>query len=271
MQIIGLCRFSYPALGGFQVIHDTVEERRAYLYQADRLQERFRLFEASTLPCFREQTDEDFELLILIGDCLPKDAFDRLHDLTADIPQIRIVAQPADTSRPHRQIMKSILNAARKDPDQPCVQFRHDDDDAVSVDFVERLRLAVSDAEGLMARQQMVGIDFNCGYLASFGPGGIEAAEVCKPLLGVGLGMHVAGGCKQTIMNFTHNRLGRFMPVLSYPDAPMWVRTLNQFNDSPRAQKARRSLSPVSPELQGEFQARFAIDAKLVRKIHSAT
>jgi hypothetical protein len=31
MQVIGLCRFSYPASGGFQRIHETNEERRAYL------------------------------------------------------------------------------------------------------------------------------------------------------------------------------------------------------------------------------------------------
>ncbi|MEX0310749.1 MAG: glycosyltransferase, partial [Tateyamaria sp.] len=30
MQIIGLCRFSYPAVGGFQVEHDTVDARIAY-------------------------------------------------------------------------------------------------------------------------------------------------------------------------------------------------------------------------------------------------
>ena len=37
MQVIGLCRFSYPAIGGFQVEHDSIEERIAFLYAEKRL------------------------------------------------------------------------------------------------------------------------------------------------------------------------------------------------------------------------------------------
>lgn len=270
MQVIGLCRFSYPALGGFQIEHETVEERRRYLYGPARLEERFRLFEATTLPCFREQTDEDFEFLIVIGDCLPKPAFDRLHDLTAGLRQVRIIQKSADTQIGPRQIMKEILNAARANPEQPCIQFRHDDDDAVSVDFVERLRIAAQEGAGLMANNQMVGIDYSLGFVARFGPGGVRASEVYKPLLGVGLGMYIKGGCSHSIMNFTHHRVGRFMPVLSYSDAPMWVRTLNGFNDSKRARNNKDELSELTPELEGEFIARFAIDQNLVRQVHSA-
>ena len=135
MQVIGLCRFSYPAIGGFQVEHDSIEERMAFLYNEARMEERFRLFEAVALPCLREQTDPDFELIIVIGDSLPPHHESRLRDLIADMPQLRIEKHPPRKQRP---IMKDILNAARRDPDAPCLQFRYDDDDAVSVDFVER-------------------------------------------------------------------------------------------------------------------------------------
>ncbi|WP_170407461.1 putative rhamnosyl transferase [Ruegeria arenilitoris] len=267
MQVIGLCRFSYPAHGGFQVEHDTIEERRRYLYNPARLEERFRLFETTTLPCFKEQTDEDFQFLIVIGDCLPKPAFDRLHDLTAGMKQVRIIARaPAR----HRKVMKEVLNAARDNPSAPCLQFRHDDDDSVSVDFVERLRSAAVEAEGLMANNKTVAIDYNQGFLARFGADGIRAAQVFRPLLGVGFAMHVRGGCEQTIMNFAHHRIGNFMPVISYPDAPMWVRTLNQFNDSPHARNSTTELSPLTPEQEGEFIARFAIEQDAVRQAHSA-
>ncbi|WP_170563758.1 putative rhamnosyl transferase [Ruegeria atlantica] len=266
MQVIGLCRFSYPAIGGYQVEHDTVEERRQYLYSPERLEERFRLFEATTLPCFREQTDEDFELFVLIGECLPKASMDRLYDLTSGIRQIRIVKRaPAR----HRPVVKDVLNSARTDPDRPCIQFRHDDDDAVSVDFVERLRLAAVDAKGLIQSNRTVGLDFNSGFLARFGPEGIRATQVFRSLLGVGLGMYIAGGCKHTIMSFTHHKVGRFMPVISYPDAPMWVRTLNNFNDSPHARANKTELPPLTPEQEGEFIARFAIEQDKVRRVHS--
>ena len=270
MQILGLCRFSYPALGGFQTEHETVEERRRYLYSPARLEERFRLFEASTLPCFREQTDEDFDFLIVIGDCLPKPAFDRLHDLTAGIKQVRIIQKSADTQMRPRQVMRSVLNAARTDPDQPCIQFRHDDDDAVSVDLVERLRIAAQESAELLANNQMVGIDYSLGFFARFGPNGIRASEVYKPMLGVAQGMYIAGGCTQSVMNFTHHRIGRFMPVISYSDAPMWVRTLNSFNDSKHARNNKDEFEALTPELEGEFIARFAIDQDVVRQVHSA-
>ncbi len=271
MQVIGLCRFSYPALSSFQVVHDTVEQRRRHLYQPDRLEERFRLFESSTLPCFREQTDDDFQLKVVIGDCLPKAAFDRLHDLTAEMKQVQIVQRPSDTSLKHRQVMKDVLNAARINPDQSCLQFRHDDDDAVSVDFVERLRNAAKENKILLERNRTVGIDFNRGFFARMTSNGICATEVFKSLLGVGLGMYVSGKCKQTIISFTHHRLGRFMPVVSYPDAPMWVRTLSSFNDAPGARKNTKELKPLTPEQEGEFIARFAIDQNTVRQVHSVS
>jgi len=37
MRVIGICRFSYPAHGGFRRMHDTLEEREAYLYHDTRM------------------------------------------------------------------------------------------------------------------------------------------------------------------------------------------------------------------------------------------
>lgn len=267
MQVIGLCRFSYPALGGFQIEHETIEDRRRFLYDPARLEERFALFESISLPCFREQTDSDFTMLVITGTCLPAKARDRLHDLTASIPQIQIVEREPDR---HRPVMKNAINSARKDMDQPCLQFRHDDDDAVSVDFIERLRAAYSETKGLMDNNQTVAIDFNSGFLARTDRSGVRAGSVFQSLLGVGLGMFVQGGCNQTIMNFMHHRMGRFMPVVSYPDAPMWVRTFSDFNDSSDGIRSKVKLEPLSAELSSEFQARFAIDEDLVRQVYAA-
>lgn len=37
MQVIGICRFSYPAEGGFERLHESLEERCSYLYEDERL------------------------------------------------------------------------------------------------------------------------------------------------------------------------------------------------------------------------------------------
>jgi hypothetical protein len=50
MQAIGLCRFSYPAIGGFQVDFDDFAEKLDYLYAPARMEERFATFETVTLP-----------------------------------------------------------------------------------------------------------------------------------------------------------------------------------------------------------------------------
>ncbi|WP_366140794.1 putative rhamnosyl transferase [uncultured Ruegeria sp.] len=266
MQVIGLCRFSYPAIGGFQTTHESVEDRRRFLYQHDRLEERFRLFETVALPGFKKQSDDDFQLIIVVGDCLPKLAYDRLNDLTGGFKQVRIVAKPPGR---HRKVMQDVLNSARNNPDQPCLQFRHDDDDAVAVDFVERLRGCVRDCVGLFEKRAMVAVDFNSGYLARATADGIQAARVHRPLITAGLGMYVRGGQQKSIMNFAHNRINRAMPVVTRPDTPMWVRGLNRFNDSPRTRKIDVGLTPLTRQQELEFQTRFAIDQDMVRRSHA--
>ena len=57
MQILGICRFSYPAMGGFQIEHGSIEARCSYLYAPERLDLRFRCFETLILRSIREQSD----------------------------------------------------------------------------------------------------------------------------------------------------------------------------------------------------------------------
>lgn len=263
MQVIGLCRFSYPALGGFQVAHETVEDRMRYLYQPARMEERLRLFETVALPGLKKQTDGDFTFVIVTGTSLPAPYAARLQALVADMPQARIVsAEPGKM----RDVMKQVFRDARHGPRKPVLQFRHDDDDAVSVDFVERLRQAAEGARGLLASSGSVAIDYSLGYTASFGPEGITAAETYRPWLGVGLAMYAGPGVGRSIMNFAHNKMPRHMPALAFSDAPMWVRGHNRYNDSRQGKTCTDpELLPLSRDQEREFAMRFAIDADQVR------
>jgi Putative rhamnosyl transferase len=264
MQVIGLCRFSYPAIGGFQVEHNSLEERIAFLYGEARLEERFRLMETIALPCLREQTDQDFELIIVIGDSLPAHHVARLRDLCADIEQIRIHIEPP---RKQREVMKEILNAARRDPKAPCLQFRHDDDDAVSVDFIERLRQTIDDCPGLLRNNRTMAVDFNRGYVAELGPEGIAATEIHRPYYVASLGMYVQGNCPLTIMNFAHEKILRFMPTVTISDAPMFVRSHNGYNDSRQKKVKPVPVLPLEPEQIADFDARFALRQEHVRRV----
>ena len=120
MQVIGLCRFSYLARGGFQVMHKDDAERAAYLYAPERMEERFRTFESLTLPSIRAQTDPDFTFLIVTSHEMPATYLERLQDLTRDVPQTCLKLFPP---RKHRPIMRKAINSVRMFNGQPCLQF----------------------------------------------------------------------------------------------------------------------------------------------------
>jgi hypothetical protein len=269
MQVIGVCRFSYPAVGGFQVTHRSAAEREAYLYQPERMEERLRLFETVALPGLKAQTDPDFTLIIVTGTSLPPQFRTRLDALVAGIPQVRIKAEePA----PMREVMKLTYLEARSNPEEPCLQFRHDDDDAVAIDFVERLKQAAWDCCGMLEKVRYAGIDFSRGYTARFGPEGICASETYRPWLGVAMGMYAGPGESFSIMNVAHHKMTQHMPGITFSDSPMWVRSHNGFNDSrSKNPSGDPNLQPASGKLEGRFARRFGIDADLIRRRFSDT
>ncbi|NDW02411.1 putative rhamnosyl transferase [Salipiger sp. PrR002] len=264
MQIIGLCRFSYPAEGGFQVEHDSIEARTAYLYAPARMEERLRHFECICLPGLKAQSDGEFTFLILVGEAMPAIYLERLRALIADFPQARIVARPPG---PHRQVCQEVINAAR-DMSQPCLEFRHDDDDAVAVNFIEDLRAAALDISALRARHRLVALDWNRGYVARPDAEGLCAEPCMTPFWGVAQAVAVAPGVRQSIMNFGHQKLIQFMPTLSFTDSPMYLRGHNDHNDS----RQKKHVKPVDlPRLDAEGEAeikrRFAVDCDHIRRV----
>lgn len=267
MQVIGLCRFSYPALGGFQVEHETIAQREAFLYDPARMEERFRSFECLTLPPLRAQTDPDFTFIVVIGTSLPRLMRARLEALLADMPQAIIVARPPAR---HRPVMKEIINAHRRRTGLPSLQFRMDDDDAVSIDFVERLRAAADGIKGLLEANRYVGIDFNQGFTARLDARGIRAKPSLETLWTPALGMVVAPRASRGIMNFSHAKLARVMPVLSMTGEDMYIRGHNMFNDSRQKEGIRPVRLPrIDDETAAHLKKRFGVDEAHVRAVHA--
>lgn len=265
MQTILFCRFSYPAEGGFQVDHDSIEARRAHLYDPARMETRFALFEHLCLPGLKAQTDPDFDLIVLVGTCLPQTYLARLQDILGSLPQARIVARDPG---PHRQVCQSVLNAARRHVNQPCLQVRHDDDDALAVDFVARLRQAVADCAPLVLGNRLVGFDWNRGFtLCRSDINRFEIAETVTPYLGVAQAMAVHGGVRQSQMNFAHSRINRFMPTVTFTDQPMFLRSHHAHNDSRQKGKLAQPdfHAPTLDEIE-TLNRRFALTADAVER-----
>ena len=132
--------------------------RHALLYSDARLRRRFEAFETMCLPSIRAQTDPDFSFWLLTSSELPTPWMQRLEQICAHIPQIRILVSEArrtsDALRPH-------LREAARAAGHPVTQFRIDDDDAFSRHHVARIRrnalafadqptFAFSSSEGLI-------------------------------------------------------------------------------------------------------------------------
>ncbi len=267
MQVIGLCRFSYPGEGGFQVEHRSIEDRIAYLYQDARLAARFAQFEAITLPGLKAQTDPDFTFVIVIGESLPPPWRARLEELVSEFPQAQIQIHPPG---PHRKVTQAAINAARHDMEAPCLQFRHDDDDAVAVDFVARLRQVAQEQVKLLVDNRLVAIDFVNGFAAQASAEGLGVLPQRLTLYPMALGVAVRGGVKHSIMNFAHKKLGAFMPVITRDDPAMFIRGHNDHNDSRQKDGiAPIPFRPMDTDTAALFERRFAIREDHVRQVFS--
>lgn len=259
LQVIGLCRFSYPALGGFQRQHDNPRERAGYLYEPARLDERFRLFESLTLPGIRGQTDPDFTFLVVIGDDFPQR--DRLEALLADIPQAVIRAYPP---RPHREVMQEAINTLRDDNAALSLQFRLDDDDGVNRRFVARLKRVARECRGLLTRQPKSVIDFTHGYLVRPSARGIEAESVVR-LGWPAVAMAFRKGNRMSVMNFAHHTVWRTAPTILLDDRDMYVRGWHPHNDSDL--RPGEAMAPLDPEGEARFRDAFGIDCGQIRAL----
>jgi hypothetical protein len=268
MQVIGICRFSYPGLGGFQIEHDSLDERIAFLYAPERLEERFRFLETITLPGIRAQFDPDFTFLIVIGDSLPAVHRQRLQRLVADIPQVVIQSHPPGR---HRVVMQKAINSVRTASREPCLQFRLDDDDAVAFPFVHRLRAAARDVSGLLRDAPSIAIDFNQGYIARPGPRGISATAIRTPYWTAGLGLMFRADNPLSVMNHGHHSVHKAMPTVTFTGEDMMLRGFNGFNDSRQGRRVKPvPLTPLDADGELLFQMTYGIDCDHVRRVFSA-
>ena len=121
----------------------------------------------------------------------------------------------------------------------------------------------------MLARHRYIGIDFNQGHIARISPKGIHAKPTVETLWTPALGMAVAPGASRGIMNFSHAKLGRVMPVVTLPGADMYIRGHNQFNDS----RQKDGIKPVRLPLldaagEAAFRRTYNIDADAIRALY---
>ncbi|KIN65947.1 Rhamno transf domain containing protein [Sulfitobacter noctilucicola] len=264
MQTIGICRFSYPGDGGFQVEHRSLRERIDYLYAPARMHERFATFETMMLPPLKAQSDDDFTLLIVIGDSLPPVYRDRLEAAVEHMPQAVIQAhQPG----PHRKVMQEAINSVRRFDGDACLQFRMDDDDAVACTYIEHLRQAAYDVLPMASRHRHIAIDFNQGFIARPSADGLSVAPTNVPYTTAALALMFRPDLPLSVMNFAHMKVGQKMPTVTFSGEDMLIRGHNDHNDSRQKPGTRApKLAPLDAAGKAHIKATFNIDADAVAK-----
>jgi hypothetical protein len=229
IQVLGLCRFSVPSLGAFQKRHDSIAARRAMLYASDRLAQRFVWFEHVTLPAIRAQTDPDFTFVVLLGEDFPEPWHGRMRALVADIPQVRLAyAAPAD----HREECARAVRAAVDPSADMVAEFRLDDDDAVAIDFVARVREEAPALSALFLRHGNAALDFTRGLVLADGPDGPVPVPRRALYWTPALAVLTRPDAEERILDFPHHRLWTAMPTLTLHDDVMFLRGAHDMNDS---------------------------------------
>jgi len=258
MQVLGLTRFSVPSAGAFQVEHESIEERRAYLYDPERLALRFAWFENVTLPGIAAQKDPAFKLIVLMGEDFPEPWRGRMLAHVEAVPQLAAHFAPPEH---HRKICADAMRAHIDPSAEVVLQFRLDDDDAVAVDFTRRLRRDWRKLKAFHAeRDGPIAIDYIRGLNLLHRPSGnIRIVPRLEPFVGVAFAIATRPGDGQFILGFMHHVIWQAMPAVTSPDEIMWVRGGHGTNDSGNpAQKP--SYEADQADLRQTLRKRFRID-----------
>jgi hypothetical protein len=144
VPIVGICRFSFfgrgdwhawSAVDGKPGAPADLQAHAARLYAPARMEQRFWSFENLLLRAILSQTDRDFHFIVLTSTVMPQIYLDRLRDLVAGHPKVHLVI--SDTATVNEGVLPTLAHIRGDAPG--LVQFRIDDDDCLSVDYIAKL------------------------------------------------------------------------------------------------------------------------------------
>ncbi|WP_273689880.1 glycosyltransferase [Ketogulonicigenium vulgare] len=143
VAVVGFCRFSFLGRGDWPEYRsipigeeaDYYEDIAANLFDPDRMERRLWTFENITIPSIKAQTDKNFTYVVLASDVMPAIYQQRLIEICANIPQVTVIFSE---KRNLGDVIKPVL-ADLWDTHDDVVQFRLDDDDAIAINYVEKV------------------------------------------------------------------------------------------------------------------------------------
>lgn len=225
-----LIRFSFLSEAGFRNSRAGVASVREMLYDPARLERRFAMFEALTLPSLLAQTSQDMDVIILTGETLPKAARAHLDQIMSPLPRARVVALPVSDMFP--AIKSAFASVPSPEGTTHVATMRMDDDDAMNVETIantHRLAPMISAA----TRGEPFVLSYQSGVVAKLGGQQPELryASLRNPP-GSGPVLVAPVTYPGNVYRRNHRALAQFYPVFSDATPRMFLRTIHQDNDS---------------------------------------
>ncbi len=230
-KTIGLLRFSVLTPTYYSERFDTLDETAAHLFSAERMALRFRLFETLCLPSLVEQTDPDFECVVLTAERMPDEYKDRLRALLDPIPHIHLRAVGTDN---HYQLLKGGYDSINTGDATHRILFRLDDDDCVDLNFIARTKRMAAGAVGAQPENAPIAIAHNRGfYVRVTGGGNNEVFDACERApLSTGTSVVAPVGFPKNPYRYVHRALPQHFTTFSDLSVPAFIRTIHNDNKS---------------------------------------
>ncbi len=229
-QVIGLVRFSYPALSGFGKTPQGLTETEAFLYDPARLERRFHLFERLCLPSLLNQSDPDFTVVFLVGTLFPDDWTARLERLIAPLADARIARVRQMDNYP---ATKEGFGIVDKGAFSHRTTFRLDDDDALSVRYVQRLKDRARHLYRAGRPDRGFAIAFSRGLYLETAAGGNRVFDVTERLpLGLGLSLTLPVERPGNVYLHHHRQIGQDRDLWQECSGVNFIRSVHPDNDA---------------------------------------
>lgn len=253
-QVIGLIRFSFATIGNFYPGFDSIEAMEAFLFDPDRLDRRFLYFENFCLPSLAGQTDQDFTCILLVGANMPRTYKDRLRDVTAGIPCIRIVeAEPQH----HYAGIKAAFLAEPAEGFTHRTTFRFDDDDAIDNGFVARLKDLAPRAAAVGGAGNPTAIAHNLGFYLERREDKTIIYPTCERTpISVGAALIAPTSYRENVYSVDHRQLPQFFNAYSDTQHYAYVRTIHQDNKA-NPHRTGQKLQLPNKEIDEILRERF--------------
>jgi len=215
----------------------------AQLFAPERLEPRFEMFEKITLRSLADQSDKNFDHMVLSSTFMPAPYRKRLSEMCAD----HLGDRAKVIFRRYKFVDKVVHNFTTETYGDAghVMQSVLDDDDAVSVDFVEAMRF---EAETVLKTpyhsDPITFVTFPRGFTLGLRDG--EEPWVAKrnvPFTNLGLCILKPPAHHKNLFNISHLKVGkRFGARMAGANRPFYIRTIHDHNDS-RARHGEIMLS----------------------------